>query len=81
MTSSILAAKGRLFHFHVADSNRRHVGAGHTDFRAILDSLDRIGYAGFLSAEILPHPDPDSAAQNNIHALRRILTDARLRRA
>ena len=34
---SLLAAGGRLFHVHVADSNRWYPGAGHLDFAQILD--------------------------------------------
>jgi len=73
MTASIMDGRERLFHFHVADSNRWHAGAGHTDFFKILETLQRIGYAGFLSAEILPYPDPDAAARNNLETLRPIL--------
>ena len=64
------AGRSRLFHVHIADSNRWHPGAGHTDFRAVVSVLDEIGYRGFLSAEILPLPDPDSAAENTIRFMR-----------
>jgi sugar phosphate isomerase/epimerase len=65
-TESIVASKDRLFHVHIADSNRWFPGAGHIDFRAIVDALEQIGYRGFLSAEILPLPDPDTAALNTL---------------
>ncbi|HYK91208.1 MAG TPA: 5-keto-L-gluconate epimerase [Acidobacteriota bacterium] len=68
--ASILSTGDRLFHFHVADSNRWYPGAGHTDFRPIVDVLERISYKGFLSAEIVPLPDPDAAAQNTIKFMR-----------
>jgi sugar phosphate isomerase/epimerase len=64
------AARDRLFHVHIADSNRWHPGAGHTDFRSVISVLDKIGYRGFLSAEILPLPDPDSAAENTVRFMR-----------
>ncbi len=70
IAASITCSGGKLFHFHIADSNRWHPGAGHTDFRAILGALDRISYQGFLSAEILPLPDPDTAALNNLKYMR-----------
>jgi sugar phosphate isomerase/epimerase len=70
LPESILSARDRLFHFHIADSNRWHPGAGHTDFRSIVDALDRISYKGFLSAEILPLPDPDTAARNTVKHMR-----------
>ena len=60
---SIIAAKGHLFHFHVADSNRWYPGAGHIDFQKIVEILDVINYNGFISAEMLPMPDPDTAAE------------------
>jgi 5-keto-L-gluconate epimerase len=70
ITESIRAAKDHLFHFHVADSNRWYPGAGHVDFRSALDTLKEIGYTGFVSAEILPMPDPDLAAKHAIEYLR-----------
>lgn len=63
---SVRLAGERLFHVHVADSNRRYPGAGHFDFLALLETLESIGYDGFLSAEILPWPDPDKAAEETI---------------
>ncbi len=70
ITGSIAAARDRLFHFHVADSNRWYPGAGHTDFRSILDALSDADYRGFLSAEILPFPDPDTAATKTVEFMR-----------
>ena len=70
LTESIRQARQRLFHFHVADSNRWYPGAGHIDFRSVLATLDEIDYSGFVSAEILPMPDPDSAAKSTIESLR-----------
>jgi sugar phosphate isomerase/epimerase len=70
IAESIRAAKERLFHFHVADSNRWYPGAGHVDFRAVLQTLNDIGYSGFVSAEILPLPDSDLAAKRTIEYLR-----------
>jgi sugar phosphate isomerase/epimerase len=52
-----------LLHMHLADSNRRHPGAGHLDFAAIVESLDAAGYDGFLSGEFLPEPSPSESAQ------------------
>ncbi len=72
LAASVEAARNRLFHVHIADSNRRYPGAGHIDFRSMIDTLHRIGYGGFLSAEILPLPDPDSAASNTIVYMRKL---------
>lgn len=68
--AGIAACGGRIFHFHVADSNRRHPGAGHLDFGDILEGLAETGYAGFVSGEFLPWPDADRAAQRAIEHLR-----------
>jgi sugar phosphate isomerase/epimerase len=69
---SLSACGRRLFHFHVADSNRWHPGAGHLDFAAILDALERTGYDGFVSGEFLPQPDAETAARRGLAHLRRI---------
>lgn len=72
---SIRKAGALIKHVHVADSNRHHPGAGHTDFKMILNTLRDIGYDGFLSAEILPLPDPESAARNNAAFMKKLLAD------
>ncbi len=66
----------RLFHVHVADSNRRAPGWGHLDFGRLVDVLEEIGYRGFLSAEILPLPDPDQAAAQAVRFLRALRATA-----
>jgi sugar phosphate isomerase/epimerase len=74
MTESMGRAAGSIFHFHVADSNRRYPGAGHLDFGHILSTLrDEVGYEDWVSAEILPHPDPQTAAMRALTHLRRCL--------
>ena len=67
---SIRAVGDRIFHFHVADSNRWHPGAGHLDFRSILDVLGSTGYDGFVSGEFMPLPDADTAAERGFAFLR-----------
>jgi sugar phosphate isomerase/epimerase len=59
-------AVGRLWHVHLGDSNRWPSGYGHIDFAEILLALRRTGYDGYLSAELLPRPDPDEAAAATI---------------
>ncbi len=70
---SIRRAGDRIFHFHVADSNRRHPGGGHLDFAGILRLLRSLGYAGWLSGEFLPLPDAGTAAAKAIDCLRAAL--------
>jgi 5-keto-L-gluconate epimerase len=67
---SIRQAGDRIFHFHVADSNRWHPGAGHLDFASILDTLYATGYAGFVCGEFLPIPDAETAARRGIAHLK-----------
>ncbi len=70
--SSILACGKRIFHFHVADSNRRPPGAGHLDFPTILNALYATGYQGWVSGEFIPKPDAFGAASESIAYLRNI---------
>lgn len=63
---SIRTCGNRIFHFHVADSNRWHPGAGHLDFGSILDTLFDTGYQGWVSGEFMPVPDADTGAQRAI---------------
>lgn len=69
LPAAIRAAGARIGHVHWADSNRRAIGYGHTHSAAILAALREIGYRGYLSAEILPLPDPGSAARQTIYSL------------
>ncbi len=75
MEESIRLAGDRIFHFHVADSNRWYPGAGHIDFRSLLQTLFETGYEGFISGEFMPEPDADTAAQRAISYLRNLQTD------
>ncbi len=54
-------------HVHLADSNRKPAGLGHTDFEPIASALKEIRYEGYISAEALPFPDSSSAAKHTIH--------------
>ncbi len=70
---SIREAASCLLHVHVADSNRWHPGAGHLNFASIVAALREVGYQGYLSAEILPLPDPDVCAARTIEHLRGLI--------
>jgi sugar phosphate isomerase/epimerase len=67
---SIKLCGDRIFHFHIADSNRLYPGGGHLNFKSILSTLAETGYPGFVSGEFLPKPDSLTAAQKSIHYLR-----------
>jgi len=57
-------------HVHFADSNRRAIGMGHTAIAPIVAALRDIGYKGYLSAEILPLPDSEAAAERTMESFR-----------
>jgi 5-keto-L-gluconate epimerase len=58
---------------HFADSNRWAPGQGHLDFLTILDALHAISYDQYATVEILPYPDPDTAARQAITYLRTLI--------
>ncbi|HYE29852.1 MAG TPA: sugar phosphate isomerase/epimerase family protein [Methylomirabilota bacterium] len=62
-----------LGHVHLADSNRRAAGAGHLDYAPIMHSLRKINYTGYLSGEVLPLPDSESAARQQVETFRKLV--------
>jgi sugar phosphate isomerase/epimerase len=64
---------GKLFHVHLGDNNRLPPGKGLIDFSVIVNVLRQTGYRGYLSAELLGKPDPDSAAAQTITYMRSLL--------
>jgi len=56
-------------YIHLADSNRLAPGRGHMDFQDIFDGLKEAGYSGWCSLEILPEPDPETAARHAAETL------------
>jgi sugar phosphate isomerase/epimerase len=57
-------------YIHLADSNRLAPGWGHLDFEDVFDGLRRGRFNGWASIEILPKPDPDSAARQAAETVR-----------
>jgi len=70
---SLKAAKDVTAYIHFADSNRWAPGDGHLDFPGIIGRLKKLGYGGFATLEILPYPDPDTAASRGIQYLRKFI--------
>ena len=70
------AAGDLVGHVHFADSNRRAVGGGHTDFAPVVAALREIGYGGYVSAEVFPYPDSDAAAEQTMRAYRKLFGEA-----
>ena len=69
--ASFRAARKYCWHVHVSDNNRKWPGNAHIDFHSICATLADIGYNGYLSAEILPWPDIETAGRETIRHLRR----------
>ena len=67
---ALVEARHFIGYVHVADSNRLAPGWGHIPFNEIFGILREINYNDWITVEILPEPDPDSAAQQAIKFLR-----------
>ncbi len=68
MAQSLITAGRHIGHVHFVDSNRRPVGNGHLDFKAVIDALHQIKYTGYLSAEAYAWPDSHAAARQTKRA-------------
>lgn len=69
---AIRSAATAIGHVHYVDSNRQAAGYAHTDFSAIAQALNDINYSGYLSAEVFPVPDSNSAAAKTMESIRRL---------
>lgn len=59
LAQAILNAGSDLGLFHIADSNRRGIGEGHTNFNALMDALKKTHYDGPVILEMsAPGPNP-----------------------
>jgi sugar phosphate isomerase/epimerase len=58
---------------HFCDNNRKWPGSAHLDFERMVQVLNEIGYVGYVSLEILPWPDPDTAARSSVEFLRQYI--------
>ena len=70
LPEAVRAGRGWIGHVHFADSNRQAIGLGHTDIGPIVAALREIGYDQYLSAEIFPSPDAETAARQTIESFR-----------
>ncbi|HYL82294.1 MAG TPA: sugar phosphate isomerase/epimerase family protein [Candidatus Acidoferrum sp.] len=73
LPASLMAAAPWLWHVHFADTNRWYPGAGHLNFREVLEALKLIGYERFITMEIEQRPDSPTAARRAIQAARALL--------
>jgi len=63
---SLRAAGSNLGHVHFVDSNRRPAGLGHLEYGPIVQTLRAIGFSGYASAEALPYPSSEQAAEQTM---------------
>jgi sugar phosphate isomerase/epimerase len=61
-----------LGYIHFSDSNRLSPGSGHIDFPAIVGSLKKVGYDGWVGIEVFTRPDNVEAARRSIEYLKQI---------
>jgi len=73
MLESFREAGELCWHVHISDQNRKWPGSGVLDFNKIISVLKEIDYDGYVSTEILPWPDPDTAARSSIETLRKYI--------
>ena len=71
IAATLRAVSVHVGHIHFADSNRRAIGLGHTDLAPIAAALKDIGYQGYISAEVQPLPDAETAARETMASYRR----------
>ena len=70
---AIRRADGYVAHVHLADSNRAHPGAGHTDFAAVFGALREIGFDGYLAMECGVRGAPETVLPQVTRHLRSML--------
>lgn len=58
--------KDYISYVHFADSNRHAPGDGHMPWDEVFGALKAIKYEGWTTLEILPFPDPDTAAERGV---------------
>ncbi len=73
MEANLRACGSRVFHVHLADSNRWAPGMGHLDFARIIATLREMNYPGWVSAEILPKPDIIRAQEQTVATIKPLL--------
>ena len=77
MLAAIRENSRQISHVHLADSNRRLPGEGHTDFPAVLKTLEECAYSGYVSLEVLNRPDREHIRACAGKQLRKIMEECK----
>jgi sugar phosphate isomerase/epimerase len=72
IAGAINSCRNKLFHMHIADSNRMLPGTGHIDFPSVIRALRKNKYSGYLSAEFLFLPSFEYCADRYAEIMGRI---------
>jgi sugar phosphate isomerase/epimerase len=75
--TALMAAGKWIGHLHLVDSNRRAMGFGHTKAAPVAKALEKIGYQGYVSGEVLPWPDSLGAARQTMNCYNRYFRGAK----
>lgn len=67
---SFIRNRDYVSYIHFADTNRHAPGDGHMPWNEIFNAISAIGYDGWTTVEILPFPDPDTAAERSVRFIR-----------
>ena len=71
--AAALRQSGRwLGHVHCVDTTRCAAGVGHMNWPPIVQALREIQYSGYVSAECLPWPNSEAAAEQTIRKYREL---------
>ena len=71
---ALLQYRKQIRYIHFADSNRLAPGWGHLDLPGISQTIEQMDYDGWITVEILPLPDADSAAAQAIGYLNGLMS-------
>ncbi len=74
-TDSLRRHASRIKYLHFADSNRNAPGSGHMDFRSPLAALRDTAFSGWITLEIFPRPDADTAARSGARHVHMLLDE------
>jgi len=70
---AIVEGNQMIDYVHLADNNRMYPGAGQIDFSKVISALRKLGYEGYLTAEVVPKPSDEVAAQMSIKNIKSFL--------